>query len=213
LKVIEVNFARAPRQPSDPWLGSFIRFDLVLPEEPVLLPGIPAASVSVHFLDGDERPGFRTEDPLGTDALLALEAVGGTPGWELSAFAPARLTRGTPGTADTVSIMFPRRPHDWLPPVRPPLGEPQLGFYRNKGNRMVTIKFGVPHFGGGVRLGICDSAGRMVRVLGEWQELEGGPFSVDWPERDDGGQPVPLGRYTARLDIGRKTITKTLVLD
>jgi len=53
--------------------------------------GLPPDQVSVFLLGSDNLPLFPTDDPLGTDALFAVDLTG-VVGGEVSVFGPAKLT-------------------------------------------------------------------------------------------------------------------------
>ncbi|MFL6585046.1 MAG: hypothetical protein ACJ8KU_11080 [Chthoniobacterales bacterium] len=69
--------------------------------------------------------------------------------------------------------------------------------------RNVRISFLPPPLDGTISLGIYDSGGRLVRVLhreAEVAEFELGADALHtaWDGKDDAGQPLPAGKYSAR---------------
>ena len=64
---------------------------------------------------------------------------------------------------------------------------------------------------GGLRLGVYDVAGRLVRMLADGT-LPAGERSISWDGRNSAGTPVASGVYTLRLDgPGRAPATRRLV--
>jgi flagellar hook assembly protein FlgD len=62
-----------------------------------------------------------------------------------------------------------------------------------------------------VRLGVYDLQGRLVRTLAE-RVYAPGEHSVVWDGRDESGSEMPSGLYLYRLEDGRRTQTRKMVL-
>ncbi len=80
----------------------------------------------------------------------------------------------------------------------------------NPFNPQTTIVFAVDR-ATGVRLGVYDLQGRLVRTLAE-RVYAPGEHSVVWDGRDDAGSEMPSGLYLYRLEDGRRTQTRKMVL-
>jgi hypothetical protein len=72
----------------------------------------------------------------------------------------------------------------------------------NPFNPRATIRFDLPA-AGQAQLSIYDLAGRLVRVLVEW-EIPAGSHEAVWDGRDTTGRSSPSGNYLARLVAGGK---------
>lgn len=67
----------------------------------------------------------------------------------------------------------------------------------------LKLTLAVPHSEGRISLGVFDPAGKLVRTLGEMQDLESFEFGLNgliltWDALDDAGQPVSPGTYRVR---------------
>lgn len=60
----------------------------------------------------------------------------------------------------------------------------------------------VPDGGYGVRLGIYDTAGRLVRRLCDGEVRNPGRHVIRWDGRDVTGLPLPSGVYVCRIEAG-----------
>jgi hypothetical protein len=63
-----------------------------------------------------------------------------------------------------------------------------------------------------VRLGIYDVSGRLVRTLRDGASEDAGPHSAVWQGRDDKDGQLPSGVYFYRLEAGRESCMKRMVL-
>ncbi len=82
----------------------------------------------------------------------------------------------------------------------------------NPFNPSTSISFSLPgEFAGEVTLTILDLRGRLVRTLFRGQRA-GGRFTVLWDGADRQGRPMASGSYFCRLEAGRTTIVRKLVL-
>jgi hypothetical protein len=92
-----------------------------------------------------------------------------------------------------------------------PLGSLSLDQnYPNPFNPTTTISFVLPERGD-VVLSIFDVAGALVSTLVE-KPLEEGLNEFTWDGKDSYGNPVGSGIYFYRLKVGKKTITKKMLL-
>ncbi|MBA4378767.1 MAG: hypothetical protein C0395_09000 [Gemmatimonas sp.] len=80
----------------------------------------------------------------------------------------------------------------------------------NPFNPQTTIVFALDR-AAGVRLGVYDLQGRLVRTLAE-RVYAPGEHSVVWDGRDESGAEMPSGLYLYRLEDGRRTQTRKMVL-
>jgi flagellar basal-body rod modification protein FlgD len=62
-----------------------------------------------------------------------------------------------------------------------------------------------------MRLTVFDVLGRHIAQLYDG-ERAAGAFVTTWDGRDSSGAPVPAGLYLLRLDDGRSTRTRTVVV-
>lgn len=80
----------------------------------------------------------------------------------------------------------------------------------NPASAHAALRFRLPR-GGAVQLAIVDASGRIIRRLTD-RFAEAGYTDLLWDGRDDGGARVPAGVYYARLQSGRQTRTRKIVL-
>jgi len=80
----------------------------------------------------------------------------------------------------------------------------------NPFNPQTTIVFAVDR-ASGVRLGVYDLQGRLVRTLAD-RVYAAGEHRVVWDGRDESGSEMPSGLYLYRLEDGRRTQTRKMVL-
>lgn len=80
----------------------------------------------------------------------------------------------------------------------------------NPFNPQTTIVFAVDR-PSGVRLGVYDLQGRLVRTLAD-RVYAAGEHRVVWDGRDESGSEMPSGLYLYRLEDGRRTQTRKMVL-
>jgi len=83
--------------------------------------------------------------------------------------------------------------------------------YPNPFNPSTTIQYRVPDRGGQVRLRIYDLRGRLVRTLVS-EPKRGGDYLAVWHGRDDTGREMGSGVYFYRLEIGRETFQRKMVM-
>jgi len=82
--------------------------------------------------------------------------------------------------------------------------------YPNPFNPSTRIAFFLPE-AGIVRLNIYDTSGRVVKRLVN-ETRDAGRYVVEWDGRNEAGRKVNSGIYFYRLDTGKKSITKKLVM-
>ncbi len=93
-------------------------------------------------------------------------------------------------------------------------GPPSLRLEQNVPNPFnpeTTIRFGVPAPGEVVSLKIYDVAGRTVATLLDGEKVAGSR-TVRWDGRDNTGRIVASGVYFYRLEAGRESVSKKLVV-
>jgi hypothetical protein len=96
-------------------------------------------------------------------------------------------------------------------PVTSPVAELTLGQnVPNPFNPWTRISFALPH-SGGAKLAIYDTRGRLVRVLADGPQPEG-RREFHWDGRDERGNSVSSGVYFCRLDFGKTTLSRKMVL-
>ncbi|MAE70663.1 MAG: hypothetical protein CME06_09360 [Gemmatimonadetes bacterium] len=79
----------------------------------------------------------------------------------------------------------------------------------NPFNPHTRLPFETP--GGELSLALYDAAGRRVRTLVN-ASLPPGAHAVEWDGRDDGGRPLPSGRYVARLSGSAMSTSRSILL-
>ncbi len=104
---------------------------------------------------------------------------------------------------------------NWIVPVTTGAEDMPLAFslsqnYPNPFNPVTTIDYSISGKTD-VDLVIFDVSGRRVRTLVREKQLPGG-YSVVWDGRNDGGRPVASGIYFYRLDAGRNSSVKKMVI-
>ena len=73
-----------------------------------------------------------------------------------------------------------------------------------------TIDYEVPR-AGGVRLGVYNPQGRLVRSLID-QSMSIGRYQVHWDGRDMNDRELPCGVYMARLQVGDRVEVRRMTL-
>lgn len=91
-----------------------------------------------------------------------------------------------------------------------PLVGMSLGNFPNPFNPGTLIDYGVPERGP-VSIEIFDVSGRSICHLVD-EEQSAGPHKVTWTGRNDTGAAVGSGVYFCRLQSGKQTLTKRMVL-
>jgi len=110
----------------------------------------------------------------------------------------ALLPEGTEYRSQTVSVTTP-------------VGELALEQnVPNPFNPQTRISFVLPH-SGSAKLAIYDTGGRLVRVLADGPQPEG-RREFYWDGRDGRGNSVSSGVYFCRLDFGKSTLSRKMVL-
>jgi hypothetical protein len=95
--------------------------------------------------------------------------------------------------------------------VTSPVGEVMLGQnVPNPFNPQTRISFVLPQSGSAM-LAIYDTSGRLVRVLADGPQPEG-RHEFYWNGRDERGNSVSSGVYFCRLDFGKTTLSRKMVL-
>jgi YVTN family beta-propeller protein len=80
----------------------------------------------------------------------------------------------------------------------------------NPFNPTTSIRFTIPE-DGYVRLAVYDAAGRRIRTLVD-RELKANFYRVDWNGRNDAGRQVASGIYFYRIQAGRHTQARKMLL-
>jgi hypothetical protein len=94
---------------------------------------------------------------------------------------------------------------------RPAAGSVSLAAaYPNPFQRLSTLRFTLP-VASRATLRIHDLAGRVVRTLLD-SDMSAGAQSSTWDARDDRGLRVPDGTYFARLTVGDRIASRTMIL-
>jgi hypothetical protein len=83
--------------------------------------------------------------------------------------------------------------------------------YPNPFNPNTTIAYTLPQ-AATVTLGVYDVSGRLVKLLVDGAGETAGPHTVTWDGCDGHGHNVPAGVYMYRLNAGRLTETRRMVL-
>ncbi len=183
-------------------LGTFMRFDLRLPEPSPALAGLPD-EMSFYYLKSDGTPAFETADPLAKDALFGL-CVTGASGGDLTVFAPMTFV-----PPDTILLD--------LSTVGVPAGKAGVGLLQfrsiapNPAWSGVNISYSVPEPGGELRVRVFDVAGRLVaepfrgrRAAGTW--------TTPWSATDPRGHRLAAGIYMIQLQVGEQSIVRRIAL-
>jgi len=215
LSQVGLNFADREFLADQPWLGTFIRFDLELPAAPFIDPDLPLDAVAVYFLDATSRPGFPTADPLGADAILVCEPDRDRGGWRVQPFAPAVLRSGGSGSRDTIVVVCPRPGPAAGPAVDPVRVAPEFRRVERGFEGNLWVEYTVPEPGGRVRVRVLDAKG-VERFRHESAQNPPGVYGVEWPERPGSGGAVPrapAGRYRVLLEVGEHALEREVVLD
>jgi len=82
--------------------------------------------------------------------------------------------------------------------------------FPNPFNPITTIRFSAPA-GVSARLVVYDARGKLVATLFDGPS-SGGAREVQWNGRDDRGAPVSTGVYFYRLEAGKRTLTRKMLL-
>jgi hypothetical protein len=180
-------------------LGTFVAFAVQLPEPSPAPDGIPDGAAFFYFADS-VTAAFVTTDPLGTNALFAID-VTGQAGGELSVFAPMQFV-----PPDTLRMTNST--------VAVPLGahlEGRLRFRLVAPNPSLGFAYDVPEPGGVLRIKVFDVAGRLVvepfngkRAPGTW--------TTRWDATDAGGRYVPAGVYIVQLQMAGQSLVRRVVI-
>lgn len=183
-------------------LGSFMNFDLDLTEH-APSSGRPEDEFAFFFLAGEDTLPYSTSDPLGTNALFAID-VTGAPGGDLGVFSP--MTFVPPDTL--------RLDASLVDVVSLPTEVARLRFsgaLPNPFSGTVRFDFVIPIPGGMVRLKVFDAAGRLVA-----EPLRGthkpGEWSAVWNGRNIQGDACPPGVYLVQLQIGGQSLVRRIVI-
>jgi hypothetical protein len=183
-------------------LGTSVAFAVQLPEPGSAPTGIPD-ELSFFYLADSVNAAFPTADPLGTNALFAIDVTGQS-GGDLSVFAPMQFVppdtlRMTNSTTDVPSG---ERGQDRLR-VTSIAPNPSLG--------RVRIVYDVPEPGGFLSIKVYDVAGRLVaqpfsakRTAGTW--------STQWDATNVRGRAVAAGVYIIQLEMGGQSLVRRVVL-
>jgi hypothetical protein len=181
---------------------SFTQFDCgleVTEEAPQL--GVATSQFALYWRDQDDDVRIATDDPLGADALAAID-ITGAPGGELSVFYP--LTFVAPDTlllaGDVVGV--PR-------PAREPERLRFSSIAPNPAREGVRFAFELSRQGI-VRLRVYDVAGRLVAEPLR-TTCAAGSVSLEWNGRGRSGRPEPAGVYVAELRFGTQTAVRRFV--
>jgi flagellar hook assembly protein FlgD len=84
--------------------------------------------------------------------------------------------------------------------------------YPNPFNSSTIIKYELPVGEHQVRLIIYDLLGHQIRMLVEEENQQAGAYQISWDGRDDDGNAAASGVYFYRLQAGRQSFIKKLVL-
>ncbi|MGA9117331.1 MAG: FlgD immunoglobulin-like domain containing protein [Bacteroidota bacterium] len=83
--------------------------------------------------------------------------------------------------------------------------------YPNPFNPSTSVNFSLP-FQSAVRMTIYDVLGRRIRTLMDEESKEAGIYRVTWDGTNNAGMVVPSGTYFLRLEAGRFSATRKLLL-
>jgi len=128
---------------------------------------------------------FPTGDPLGANALFALQALDPY-GTQLSVFSPAILVPPDSVVLDISTVSAPHAPR------RDRLLLGLAGPHPVTG--AVRLMLRVPPPGARLMFTVHDINGRRVRVLAD-RFFSPGEIPMEWDGRDDAGQPTPAGVF------------------
>ena len=169
--------------------------------------GLPGDEVqdelSFYILDAGSHYRFPTVDPLGVNALFAID-VTGQAGGDLSVFAPMEfvppdtlvLRRSTTGVAENPVLQGRLR---WLESAPNPFMS------------TVRLVYEVPAPGGLVRVRIFDTAGRLVAQPFSGDRAQGRWLTV-WSGRDRSGRRAGAGIYLAEVQMGGQSAVRRVAL-
>ena len=145
---------------------------------------------------------FPTGDPLGANALFALQALDPY-GTQLSVFSPAILVPPDSVVLDVSTTSVPAGSH---PADRLMLG--LVGPHPVTG--AVRLMLRVPPPGARLTFTVHDINGRRVRVLAD-RFFSPGESPLEWDGRDDAGRPTPAGVFWIVGRGERESISRKVV--
>jgi len=206
---VSVNFAkRYGLDPDEVWLGTFIDFDLELPDGAFVPKTAAPDALTMTFLNRNRETAFRTSDPLGGDALLVCAPKPGVKTWQVEAYEPAAFSPGLGRRSDLVEIVLPAPPVSAGSRVEQIHIAPAIRRVAREGG-VVWIEYSIPVAVSGVRLRILDSSGTEC-FRHEIGVLSPGIYGDEWPKR--GGTPPPPGTYRVILEAGGRLVDKRVEL-
>lgn len=183
-------------------LGTTVSFAVDLSEFG-FFPTLPLDELAVSVLGTTDQSLFDTADPLGANALFALD-INGVPGGDLTVFAPMTFV-----APDSLILHLPL-----LSVERTDVLASRLTFrsaYPNPSVAGVHFDFEIPGPGANVRLVIYDLSGRVVdRVFDGFRA--GGRASANWSGRDRQHRRVAPGIYFAQLEAGGQVAIRKVAL-
>jgi hypothetical protein len=169
--------------------------------------GTPAGDVpeglSFFFLNADDTFAFPTVDPLGANALFAIDVTGQS-GGDLSVFSPMQFIApdSLVMNSSTVDVTPKQHQHGRLR-FRAAIPNPSLG-----GVRFV---YEVPEPGGVLRVRVFDVAGRLITepFVGR---RSAGTWTTHWNSTDSRGHAVAAGVYIVELQMAGQSLVRRVVL-
>jgi hypothetical protein len=183
-------------------LGSFVAFAVQLPEPSPAPGGIPDQAAFFYFADSVTAV-FVTTDPLGTNALFAID-VTGQAGGDLSVFAPMQFV--PPDTLRMTNSTVAVPPGEHL--------EARLRFRSvapNPSPGGVAFTYDVPEPGGRLRIKVFDVAGRLVAEPFHGKRGPG-TWTTRWDAADAGGRSMPAGVYIVQLQMAGQSLVRRVVI-
>jgi len=183
-------------------MGTFAGFDIGTSEN-VTAGEMVRDELSFYFLNPDDLFPFGTADPLGANALFAIDVTGQS-GGDLSVFAPMRFvppdTLLLNNSTDDVALGYRITGRLQFRSIVP-----------NPSSGGVRLDYAIPEPGGELRVKIFDVAGRLVAQPFTGRR-EARTWTTQWDARDVKGRSVPAGVYLVQLQMGGQSFVRRFVL-
>ena len=184
-------------------LGTATTFAFQLPE-PSPPPSAIPDQVAFYFFRANGLTSFVTGDPLGTDALFAVDVTGGA-GGDLSVFSPMTFIPPDTLAVDLSIVNVPETPAITSDRLRFISVDP------NPALEAVRLAYEVPEPGGFLRIKVFDVAGRLVAEPFKGHR-QAGSWTTRWEATDARGHAVAAGVYILQLQMEGQSRVRRIVL-